>query len=131
MEVVLLDTDVFSYLWQQRPEAEKFAPLVEGRVVALSFTAVGEAYYGAYKRKWGERKLADLDAALRPFLILPYNRDLAMTWARVRAECEAAGTSIPANDCWIAATAIHYGVPLLTNNARHFPQIADLQLLVP
>lgn len=31
-EVVLVDTDVFSYIWQGRPEAEPFAPLVEGRI---------------------------------------------------------------------------------------------------
>lgn len=33
-EVVLIDTDVFSYIWQGRPEAEPFAPLVEGRIAA-------------------------------------------------------------------------------------------------
>lgn len=37
-EVVLVDTDVFSYIWQGRPEAEPFAPLVEGRIAAICFT---------------------------------------------------------------------------------------------
>lgn len=77
MEIVLLDTDVFSFLWQDRPEGEPYRPLVAGRIVALSFTSVGEAHYGAFKRGWGERRRAELEAALRPCLVLPYHRDLA------------------------------------------------------
>ena len=35
------------------------------------------------------------------------------------------------NDLWIAATAVRYAVPLITNNQRHFTQITQLQLLRP
>jgi tRNA(fMet)-specific endonuclease VapC len=71
MEIVLVDTDVFSYLWQDRPEAVAYRKHVAGRIVALSFTSVAEAYYGAHKRKWGPRRLAQLEAAMRPYLLLP------------------------------------------------------------
>lgn len=131
MEIVLLDTDVFSFLWQDRPEGEPYRPLVAGRIVALSFTSVGEAHYGAFKRGWGERRRAELEAALRPYLVLPYHRDLAMTWARLRAETEARGRPVGANDLWIAATAVHHGVPLITHNRRHFEHIPEVDLLLP
>lgn len=48
MEIVLLDTDVFSFLWQDRPEGEPYRPLVAGRIAALSFTSVGKAHYGVH-----------------------------------------------------------------------------------
>lgn len=32
---ILVDTDVFSYLWQARPEAQRFRRIVEGAVLAL------------------------------------------------------------------------------------------------
>jgi tRNA(fMet)-specific endonuclease VapC len=130
-DVVLLDTDVFSYLWADRPEASAYRPLVEGRYVALSFTSIAEAHYGAIKRGWGESKRARLEAALRPVLVLPYNRKLAVTWAELRAESEHRGRAMQANDCWIAATAVHYRVPLITNNLSDFDHIPQLKLLTP
>lgn len=129
MEVVLVDTDVFSYLWQNRPEAADYRHLVEGRILALSFTSIAEAYYGAFRRRWGQRKLEELEAGLRPYVVLPYNRDIAVTWARVRAAVEERGMPMASNDLWIAATGVSYDVPLITNNRRHFEQIPELELL--
>lgn len=71
METVLLDTDVFSYLWQDRPEADGFKPMVSGRVLALSFASVAEAHYGALKRGWGSRRVAELRSALSKCVVLP------------------------------------------------------------
>lgn len=42
-DVVLVDTDVFSYLWQGRPEGKAFEHLVVGKIAALSFTTVAAA----------------------------------------------------------------------------------------
>lgn len=130
-EVVLLDTDVFSYLWTGRPEAGPYRLLVEGRYAALSFTSVGEAHYGAIKRGWGERRRAQLHAALDLELVLPYDRQLAATWAQIRVDSEGRGRAMGVNDCWIAATAVHYGVPLITNNRADFDHVPQVQLLQP
>jgi predicted nucleic acid-binding protein len=128
MEAVLLDTDVFSFLWQDRPEAAPYRPLVAGRLVVLSFTSVAEAHYGARRRRWGERRMAELEAALSPYLVLPYNRELAALWGGLRADLEAQGVATGANDLWIAATALHYGLPFITHNRRHFERVPGLHL---
>lgn len=52
-ERVLLDTDVFSYLFGKRPEAEKLIPLLQNKKLCLAFISIGELYYGAHKRQWG------------------------------------------------------------------------------
>lgn len=129
MEAVLLDTDVFSFLWQDRPEAAPYRPLVRGRIVVLSFTSVAEAHYGARRRHWGDRRMAELEAALRPYLVLPYNRELAVMWGPLRADLEAEGRAVAPNDLWIAATALHYGLAFITHNRQHFEGIPGLRLL--
>jgi predicted nucleic acid-binding protein len=126
---VLVDTDVFSYLWAGRPEAAQFADQVAGQVAALSFTTVGELYFGAASRGWGRQRVADLDSAIRPYLILPYSVEMARLWGMLKADVRRRGLTVPDNDLWIGATALHYEIPLLTNNRRHFEQIDRLVLL--
>ena len=43
----IVDTDVFSYLWQSRPEAARFDAALRNVTPALSFASAAEAYYGA------------------------------------------------------------------------------------
>lgn len=130
-DIVLLDTDVFSYLWTGRADGASYRPLVEGRYAALSFISVGEAHYGALKRGWGDQRRAELEAALRRVLVLAYDRELPRTWAQIRTDSERAGQSMSVNDCWVAATAVHYRVPLVTNNRSDFDHVEELELLAP
>ena len=125
---LVVDTDVFSYLWQARPEAERFRPVVEGATLALAFTSIGELWYGALKRGWGDRRRNELRTAMSPYAVLPYSRGLAQRWAEVRVALEDGGQPLADNDLWIAATALHYDVALVTNNRQHFERVPDLQL---
>jgi tRNA(fMet)-specific endonuclease VapC len=126
---LLVDTDVFSYLWQGHSEAERFRPAVEGATLALSFTTVGELWYGAAKRGWGERRKNELRAGMRPYAVLPYTRELSHRWGELRATLEQAGEPLADNDLWIAATALYYDLPVVTNNRQHFERVPDLRLL--
>lgn len=74
----------------------------------------------------GPEKVEQLEAARRRYVVIPYDRDLAWSWARVSAVCEEAGRSISPSDAWIAAAALRYNVPLLTNNRRHYEATASL-----
>lgn len=126
---LLVDTDVFSYLWQERPEAETFRPVVEGAILVLSFTTVGEVWYGACKRRWGDRRMNELEQALRPYVVLPYSGKLARLWGQLKARQESVGQTLTGNDLWIAATGLHYDIPLVTNNRRHFERVSGLHLV--
>lgn len=128
-DVVLVDTDVFSYLWQGRPEGKAFEHLVVGKIAALSFTTVGELWYGALLRNWGDQKKRLLESAVSAYLILPFAPEMPRTWGEVMAGAATKGKEISPNDAWIAVTAIHYDVPLITNNRRHFEHVDRLQLL--
>ena len=57
--------------------------------------------------------------------ILPYSEDVARTWGRISAVAIQRGRPRPANDTWIAACALTYGLPLATLNAKDFKDFKD------
>jgi tRNA(fMet)-specific endonuclease VapC len=73
--------------------------------------------------------------ALSEFLNEPFVRvaavsaDVARQYGRVYAALRRAGTPIPANDIWIAATAIDLGACLLTFD-RDFEHVGALDRVV-
>ncbi len=51
---VILDTNIVSYLMKGGSLAEAYAPHVQGRLLAIAFITVGEMYFGAEYKNWGE-----------------------------------------------------------------------------
>lgn len=127
MDAVLLDTDVFSYLLKGSSHGEPYKKHVRNKTVAVSFVTVGELYSWAEKRGWGEKKRAELDARLRSVVVVPFDMEICRRYAELTNL--PGGQTIAANDRWIAACAIRHGIPLVTNNRRHFEGIPGLQLI--
>lgn len=117
---VLLDTDVASYLFKNSPRAKPFRAHIAGKRVALAFVSVAELFKWTLKRHWGPKKVEELETALRRYVIIPYDLELAWAWARVVSSCEDAGRPIATSDAWIASAALRHDLPLLTNNQKHF-----------
>jgi len=96
---------------------------------------VAEVQFGAAYASWGERRLKQLEAALKVYVIAPYNPQMAKLWGHLKAQARRAGHPLGvndhSNDLWIAATAIFHDAPLVTNNHRHFEGLAGLRLLQP
>ena len=126
---VLLDTNIVSYLMRGGRLAEAYEPHTEGRLLAISFVTVGELYYGAEKRNWGERRRKVLETTLRNFVVVPYDHDVARCYGRLVAERETKGKPIQPNDAWIAACAVRHTVPLVTHNAKDFEGITSLDII--
>ncbi len=126
---IVLDTCVVSYLMKGGPLAEVYAPIVQGRLLAISFITVGELYYGAEKARWGEKKCKELETTLRNFVVIPYDHEIARCYGRLVAERERGGSPIDPNDAWIAACTVRHGVPLVTHDARHFEGSDALKVL--
>ncbi|MGH2596152.1 MAG: PIN domain-containing protein [Actinomycetota bacterium] len=134
---VLVDTDVFSYVHTQRGPWEAFVPFIEHRTVAASFITVAELWLGARKRDWGDKKCKDLEVALGVYLQLAPDTRVAMLYADLAKACMGQlGGNREEHDLWIAATAIVFELPLVTNNLTDYQQIhragfADLVLVHP
>jgi len=71
---------------------------------------------------------AEADHATSRFSVLEIDDKLAWHAARVRRYLQAQGIPIGDHDVWIAATALAYGLPLVSNNSRHFDRVPGLDL---
>lgn len=117
---VLLDTDVFSYLIKNDTRSVQYKSALEGKRLSLAFVTIGEIYKWAFKRKWSVERIESTKATLQRYVVIPYNDRLARVWGDIAAATELAGKTMGENDCWIAAVASMYGMPLATNNVGHF-----------
>src|SRR5207302_6995475 len=127
MTAVLLDTTVASFLHPKKratPERQQYEPHMHGQLLVLSFQSVAELYDWAEENKWGATQRSALDQFIARFVIVPYEADLARVWALVMAHCRARGRRLEAGDAWIAATAVHRRLPLLT----HDRDLTNLQM---
>lgn len=126
---VMIDTNIVSYLMKERPEVHAYLKHLQGKLILISFMTVGELYYGAEKRKWGEEKRKHLETTLRNFIVIPYDHKIARCYGKIVAERERQGRPISCADAWIAACATRYSVLLVTHNARDFENITDLRII--
>ena len=126
---VLLDTDVCSYILNGHTRGDSFKALLVGKAAAVSFMTIGQMYLGAYQRGWGDRRMTRLGDYLATYAVLPYSADVALAWARIRAQRQAAGMPNEESDMWIAACALVFDCPLATNNTAHFSGMPGLRLL--
>jgi predicted nucleic acid-binding protein len=127
----VIDTDVFSAdLVPGSRLAERYAPLIAGRLAFISFQTVAELLYGALRRDWGEARMRRLDAKVHRAEIVHTGPELVALCAQLRADCAAIGHALAQRehngDRWIAATAIRIGVPLVSNDTifRDVPGLA-------
>jgi predicted nucleic acid-binding protein len=86
LNIILLDTDVFSYLMEQGdPRGQPYFRHVEGRTTAISFITVGEGLFGAFWRGWGERRTAELKRRLEAAFILPPDHETSLAYGRLKS----------------------------------------------
>ena len=123
MADVLIDTDVASVLQKERAPAW-VARHLAGKRVWLSFVAVAELWKWAEVRSWGANTRSGLDARIAARPVVPYDVEVARSWARLSARAQQRGRRRPQNDTWVAACCIRHGLPLITLNKKDFEDFA-------
>lgn len=66
---------------------------------------------------------------LAPFTILDLTAEVGWTYSRTYRYLQGNGQLIGSNDLWIAATALTYGMPLVTGNTAHFRRVPGLEVV--
>ena len=120
----ILDTDVSSLSLKRRLPAPVLTRLI-GKQPCITFVTLGELTQWAELRQWGRRNRDALENWLDGVIVLPYSEDVARTWGRISAAAIQRGRPRAANDTWIAACAVTYGLPLATMNVKDFADFAD------
>ncbi|HXU36323.1 MAG TPA: PIN domain-containing protein [Blastocatellia bacterium] len=122
MSTVLLDTTVASLLHpgkKQDPLRMQYETHMKGKILAISFQTVAELWSWAEENNWGSKRREGLERFIQRFLIIPYDPELAKTWAQVSTHCRRIGRRLEAGDAWIAACAVRFRIPLLTHDGDH------------
>ena len=125
----LVDTDVVSYLFRGDTRAQLYRPYLAGKQLAISFMTVAELERWALERGWGQPRRQSMEAYLRRFTIYLVNRALCRAWAEVSYQARRKGRPIQTADAWIAATALTYGLPLVTHNVSDYAGVDGLVLI--
>lgn len=128
-EKCIVDTDVVSYLFRSDARAEPFRHHLVGRSLGISFMTIAELEYWTVVRNWGDARRARLVAFIDQFTVVPVDIPLCYAWASVRMQARRNGRPIEVADAWVAASAVRYKMPLLTNNRNDFLGVDDLILL--
>jgi predicted nucleic acid-binding protein len=129
MNAAVVDTDVVSMLFKGDTRAMAYRSHLSNRLLGISFMTLAELERWALERGWGASRKLDLAHHLRHYTVLPVNRELCFKWAEVSLGAKRKGRPIQTADAWIAASALHYQVPLITNNRRDYSVVDGLTLL--
>ncbi|GAT66283.1 type II toxin-antitoxin system VapC family toxin [Planomonospora sp. ID91781] len=113
----LADTSIFIGLEASRFDIERFADYEWG----VSAITLGELRLGVLQARDPEsaaRRLSTYQLAQR-FEPLPVDEAVSEAWALLVSRLRVAGRKAPINDSWIAATALAYGIPVVTQDADY------------
>jgi tRNA(fMet)-specific endonuclease VapC len=126
MANVLIDTDVFSFVFKGDTRAQLYAGHLKGRTGHLAFTTVAELYHSSIRSRWGAARVNDLLRKMGFYAVLGYDDDVAWKWAKVTT---IKGHPIAHGDAWIAAVALRHGLPLITHNRKDYEFIPGLTII--
>jgi predicted nucleic acid-binding protein len=137
MAIILVDTDVFSYLSSSNPtRGAPYKSHLEDHILALSFVTVGEQYAGYIKMisrgEWPESHIQKLETQLKSAVIIPYEVEICKVYGDLKNKIRNPDGShrvIGANDLWIAACAVRHSLKLATNNRSDFENIPGLDII--
>ncbi|MCC6443371.1 MAG: PIN domain-containing protein [Armatimonadetes bacterium] len=126
---VLVDTNILVYFNKRDPIAALYEPYLIGRLAGISFMTRAELERWAAESHWGPARIQRLHDYLRQFAFYGVNLSLCLIWAQVMAEGRSRGRPISVADAWVAATALHFQLPLITHNRKHFEPLQDMTII--
>jgi predicted nucleic acid-binding protein len=127
----LFDTDVLSHVLKKRRSASLLARL-KSTPRASQFTSavnVAEIYFGVFRKEGRENLLRYYENEIFSRLVtLPFDRDSARIFGRIKADLERRGQPRFEADLQIAAVAIDNNLTLVSGNIRHYSGIPGLRV---
>lgn len=123
---MILDTNAVSAWWEGSPAIETL--LRQADAVFFPVPVVAEFLFGILKSRHRKLMTQWLDRSLDLCGFLSADLTTARHVASLRLVLQQAGTPIPANDVWIAAIALQFRLPILSNDT-HFDLVPGLQRL--
>jgi tRNA(fMet)-specific endonuclease VapC len=130
MTPVVVDTDVVSFIFKRDTRSQLYLAHVDGKPGMISFMTEAELERWGLEAAWGDLRRTRLREFLKRFLIVPSSEMLSRKWAAVMFQARSSGRRMETADAWIAATALLYVAPLVTNNPSDCSGAPGLQIIM-
>ncbi len=127
--VVVVDTDVVSFIFKGDTRGELYRPHVDGRIAVIAAQTRAELELWTLERNWGPGRKDRLRQELRNYVLAPFTEAVCLRWAQVMDNARRAGRPVSTTDAWVAATALAYAVPLVTHNGGDFANVPGLTVI--
>lgn len=125
----LLDTNICIYgVKNSYPALTQRLLTVPPIDIYVSAVTIGELEYGCSKSKLGERSRNIMEMFLAAYSVLPFTREDAILFGRLRAELAMKGTPIGPYDIQIAAQGVSRNLTMVTHNVGEFSRVAGLKV---
>jgi len=119
MSSVLLDTSAYAAFMRGHGEVE--GALQQSEEIYVNPVVLGELMAGFKKGKQEGKNLRELQAFLESTRVrlVDIDEEVAERYAVILDSLWKAGTPVPTNDIWIAATAMQHGLRVLTTDSHY------------
>jgi tRNA(fMet)-specific endonuclease VapC len=124
-----LDTSAYSQFMRGEPTVAGLLDAADW--IGVPAIVIGELLAGFSRGRQAARNERELEEFLANPVVetLPVDRDVARFYAEIFSSLKSAGTPLPVNDIWVAATAARAGASVLTFDA-HFSKVKRVGSLV-
>lgn len=127
----MVDTNVFIAL-ERRGDPIDLSRWDPTDDVFISVVTVSELLMGVHRadsEARRNRRSAFVEAVVAGISVLDFTTDVARDHSQLHAQLMGQGQLIGAHDLIIAATALHHGLTLLTDNVAEFRRVAALNVI--
>ena len=124
----LLDTDWAVWFLRGRDQVRTRVEAARREGLAISAVTLAELVTGVHRSRDPEQAAEGLRRFLTGVAVLPFTEEIARRFGEENARLLDGGQVISQFDLTIAATALHHGMVLLSENRKHYQRIPNLKL---
>lgn len=124
----VLDTNIVIRLINRDPRIEAYLGELEKLLVPT--VVIGELVFGAFRSARKEHNLKQIDRIAAGLTIVNVDIETSHCYGQLKQQLFAAGTPIPSNDLWIAATSVRFNATLITLD-QHFSVVKGITAIHP
>lgn len=129
MEQILLDSNIVIYLLREESWIIQWLQSIGDKTYSISIISWIEVLAGGFKHL---KTMEEIKNSLDKFQILPLDRTVGDSAAVLSENSyRIHGRKINFQDSLIAATALAYDMPLITNNPKDFRTFKGLKVISP